>query len=692
MTLTGPTRRPSRPKAPKRGAAGGTGSRTAAGRPPAPRQASGTARTKAASSKAPGPKASVSKASGAVSKASGSKASVSKAPGARTASRATVPAPRRAPATTAAPPGARGRPDPRPARHDRRARGFVLLVLVVLSLFAARLVQMQGLDASTLAGEALGNRLVTTTLVADRGQITDADGVVLASNVERRNVTVDQTLVPVYLGSEHGGGGTGVEGAAADIAAITGQDETTVRYALTGDSKFAYVAKGVTPEAWREIQQLRVPGLYSEKTSVRSYPAGAVAGNLLGFTGADGAGQAGIEGSLDDVLAGTDGSRNFERGRDGQMIPTGDMAEQPAVDGRNVRLTLDRDLQWYAQQSVTAQVAASKAEWGAAIAIEVETGNILALAESPSVDPNDPGASAAEDRGSRALSDVFEPGSTAKVVTAAAVLEEGLVSPTTQFEVPYRYTTANGQTFKDSHEHGVQKRTFAGVLAESSNTGTVQAGQLLTRQQRYDYLTRFGIGQPSGLEFPGETRGILAQPDDWDGRQQFAVLFGQGVSTNALQAANVFATIGNDGVRMTPRLVDGVAGEDGLFDEAPPSQGTQVVSPETAAAVRTMLESAVDEGTGGNAAIPGYRIAGKTGTAQAPGPGGYSGYTGSFIGMAPADDPKIVVAVVIQRPTNGYYGGTVAAPVFKDVMSFALQDLGIPPTGTRATPYPLTWE
>ncbi len=594
--------------------------------------------------------------------------------------------------TAAAPPSARGRPTPRPASHDRRARGFVVLVLVVLSLFAARLVQMQGLDASALAGEALGNRLVTTTLVADRGQITDADGVVLASNVERRTITVDQTLAPEYAGSDAGSGGTGVAGAAADIAAITGQDVAAVEFALTGDKRFAYVAKEVTPEVWREVQALDVPGVYSQKSSVRTYPAGAVAGNLIGFTSAEGDGQAGLEGSLDDVLAGTDGSRNFERGRDGQMIPTGDMAEVPAVDGRNVRLTIDRDLQWYAQQRVAAQVAESKAEWGVVYVKEVETGNILALAESPSVDPNDPGASAAEDRGSRALSDVFEPGSTAKVVTAAAVLEEGLVEPTTQFEVPYRYTTENGQTFKDSHEHGLEQRTFAGVLAESSNTGTVQAGQQLTEQQRYDYLTRFGFGQPTGLGFPGESQGILAQPADWDGRQQYAVLFGQGVSTNALQAVDVFATIGNDGVRTSPRLVDGVAGEDGLFEEAPAAEATPVVSPETAAAVRTMLESAVDEGTGGNAAIPGYRIAGKTGTAQAPGPGGYSGYTGSFIGLAPADDPKLAVGVIIQRPTNGYYGGTVAAPVFKDVMSFALQDLGVPPTQTKPTPYPLTWE
>lgn len=569
---------------------------------------------------------------------------------------------------------------------------MVLLTLMVLSLFAARLVQMQGLDASSLAAEALGNRLVTTPLVAQRGQITDADGVVLASDVERRTITVDQTLVGQYEGSEDGSGATGLDGAAADIAAVTGQDPAAVRSSLDGDRRFAYVAKGVTPQQWREVQALRIPGVYSEKTSERTYPAGAVAGNLIGFTDAEGTGQAGLERMLQDVLAGTDGSRNFERGRDGQMIPTADMEQTPAVDGRSVRLTLDRDLQWYAQQRVAAQVEQTGAEWGAVYVQDPETGDILALAEAPSVDPNDPGASAAEDRGSRALSDVFEPGSTSKVITAAAVLEEGVVTPTTRFDVPYTYTTANGQTFKDSSRHALKRSTFAGVLAESSNTGTVQAGQRLSLEQRYDYLSRFGFGRTSGLGFPGETRGILAAPDDWDGRQQFAVLFGQGVSTNVLQAIDVFATIGNDGVDMPARLVDGVADDSGRFVTEPPAEGTRVVSAETAQAVRSMLESAVDEGTGGNAAIPGYRVAGKTGTAQAPAPGGYSGYTGSFIGMAPADDPKLVVGVIMQRPTNGFYGGTVAAPVFKDVMSFALQDQGIPPTGTTPTPFPLTWE
>jgi cell division protein FtsI (penicillin-binding protein 3) len=564
----------------------------------------------------------------------------------------------------------------------------VLAVLMILSLFVGRLIQLQGLDASALAADALGSRLRTVTLQAPRGQITDANGVVLATTVERRTVTVDQKIVPEYRQGD-------VQAAAERLAPLLGKDVEEVRTALGGDVKnpddyrrYVVLAKNVTPQVWREIQQLQIPGVLSEVTSERVYPAGPVAGNLIGFMSGDGKPLAGLEMTRQETLAGQEGMRRYERGRQGQMIPTGERAEVEPVPGANVVLTIDRDLQWYAQQRITEVVADSKAEWGTVTVQNPETGEILALAEAPAVDPNDPGASKPEDRGSRALSDVIEPGSTAKVITAAAALEEGLVKPTSPFRVPDRYTTANGQTFRDSHSHPVQPLTFAGILADSSNTGTVMVGEKLSKQKRYDYLSRFGLGQPTGLGFPGETRGILAKPQDWDGRQQYTVLFGQGLSVNAIQSAQVFSTIANDGVKVTPTLVKGTTAPDGTFTAEPAPKTEQVVSPETAKQVRLMLEGAVEEGTGGNAKIPGYRVAGKTGTAQAPGKGGYRGYTGSFIGMAPAEDPKLVVSVTVQRPKNGYYGGTVAAPVFKDVMSYALQAYKIPPSGQKAKLYP----
>lgn len=599
------------------------------------------------------------------------------------------------PAATPRPPGRPPRRGPRVAHPDARLRVAVLVVLFVMSLFAGRLVQLQGLDASALAAEALGNRLREETVPAVRGEITDVNGVVLASTVERRNVTVDQRVVGQYEKQVAGSvRRVGARGAAEDLAPLLGMSVDDVEERLTGDAGFAYVKKGVTPEVWRQVAELRIPGILAEHSFDRVYPAGNVAGNVLGFLGADGTPLAGLEMTRDEHLRGTDGSRRYETGGGGQRIWTDEATEVDPVPGGDVRLTLDRDLQWYAQDVIAEQVEEFGAEWGSVVAIEVETGRILALAEAPSVDPNDPGSAPEEDRGTRALRDVVEPGSTAKVITAAAAIEEGVVRPEDRFEVPYRYTTENGQTFRDSSPHGLQKLTFAGILGKSSNTGTVMVGEQLDRQTRYDYLTRFGMGQPTGLGFPGETKGIVHPPGSWDGRTEYAVLFGQGFSLNMLQSAQVFATIANDGVRVSPRLVEGTVDEEGEYHAEPQAETVRVVGPETAAAVRGMLEGAVAEGgTGGNAAVPGYRIAGKTGTAEAPSPdGGYSGYTSSFIGMAPADDPKIVVAVMLQRPTKAFYGGTVAAPVFSDVMAYALQHRRVPPTGAAPALVPLEWE
>ena len=583
----------------------------------------------------------------------------------------------------------------RVASPDARLRVALLVVLFVMSLFLGRLVQLQGLDASALAAEALGNRLREVTVPAVRGDITDASGVVLAGTVERRDVVANQRVVGEYKKRVNGSvRQVGVQGAAEDLAPLLGMSVDDVRDRLTGERMFTYVKKKVTPEVWRQVLELRIPGISGERSFDRVYPAGNVAGNLLGFVGGDGEPLAGLEMTRDEVLKGVDGSSRYEIGRGGQRIWTDEASEVAPEEGGDVNLTLDRDLQWYAQEVIREQVEEMDAEWGSVVAIDVRTGDVLALAESPAVDPNAPGAVPAEDRGTRALSDVIEPGSTAKVITAAAAIEEGLVTPTDRFEVPYTYTTENGQTFRDSSPHGLEQLTFAGILGKSSNTGTVMVGEKLTRAQRYDYLTRFGMGQPTGIGFPGETRGILHDPDSWDGRTQYAVLFGQGFSLNMLQSAQVFATIANDGVRVSPRLVKGTTDADGTFHPAPEPEKVTVVSPETAAQVREMLEGAVNEGgTGGNAAVPGYRVAGKTGTAEAPSPsGGYEGYTSSFIGMAPADDPSIVVAVTLQRPKNAFYGGVVAAPVFADVMSYALQHRRVAPTGVDPALVPLTWE
>ncbi len=401
----------------------------------------------------------------------------------------------------------------------------------------------------------------TASLVAPRGEITDANGVALATTVERYVIWVDQTKIATWKRTLNGTVvAEGPAGAAEVLAPLLGMDAGELGMQLLGDKTYVEIRRGVLPDVWRAIRTERITGVEADRSDERVYPAGAVGGNVVGFLNRDGEGLAGLERALDEQLTGVDGTYRYERGAGGQEIPGGAREQTPAQPGRDVRTTLLRDLQWKAQEAVDQQVATTGADSGALVAMDVTTGEILALVDSGSVDPNDPGVTAADRRGSRAISDVFEPGSTAKVITMAAALETGVTDPLRQWMVPYEYTTANGQTFKDSHEHDGMKLTTTGVLAESSNTGTVMIGQEIPQQVRYDYLAKFGFGTKTGLELQGESPGILHPAEAWDGRTKYAVLFGQGVSVNAVQATQVFATIANGGVRMPAHLVDVVHG------------------------------------------------------------------------------------------------------------------------------------
>jgi cell division protein FtsI (penicillin-binding protein 3) len=548
-----------------------------------------------------------------------------------------------------------------------------VLLAIVLSLFTGRLLQLQAVDGNGYAQRAEAGRTRTVVLPATRGEITDIHGAVLATSVAAKNVTVDQTLV------------TDPAAEAMALAPVLGEDAAGLLQKLTGTKRFAYVALQVTPEVWKQVAALKLPGIFSEDTTQRVYPDGTLAASIVGFVGRDGKGLGGVELGRQSTLAGTDGSDTYEAAAGGHEIPTASSSKTAAVDGSTVRLTIDRDIQWQAEQSLAAQVKASRAESGTVVVMDPKTGAILALATVPSFDPMDPGAADVADRGNRALSDIYEPGSTSKIMTAAAALQEGTVTANTEITVP-NTIERGGKTFHDDVSHSTWHLTLTGVLAKSSNIGAIQVGESIGRDKLYDYLTKFGIGQPTGLDFPGESRGILASPDKWSGAQFATVSFGQGLSVNAVQAASVYATIANDGVRVDPVLVAGTTAPDGTFTSSPASPQTRVVSAQTAKTVREMLESVVsDVGTAPKAKIPGYRVAGKTGTANRvdPATGRYQGYTASFIGFAPADAPKLVVAVTLQNPLNGHFGGQLAAPVFKTVMSFALQTMGVPPTGTK---------
>ena len=555
-----------------------------------------------------------------------------------------------------------------------------MALLASLTVVAARVIDVQAIQGPTLAAAAAKDRLRTVTLPAVRGDITDANGVPLATTVQARNVTVDQTLVKDPAAE------------AAQLASVLGGGATAFQSRMTGQRRFVYLAKGITPSVWAKVAALKLPGVFSEVSSTRVYPAGSVAANVVGYVRGDGQGGSGLEYGFNQELSGTPGSEVYQASARGTAIPTADSSGTPAVPGLNVKLTLDRDLQWVAQSTLAAQVQAAQADSGTVVVMNPRTGQIYALATVPTFDPNKPASAAQSDIRNRAVADVFEPGSTAKVMTMAAVIEEKKATPLTHITVPPVLVTPT-KTFHDDVAHGTWRLTLNGVLAKSSNIGTILASRLIGGPKLYEYQKKFGIGEPTGLRFPGESHGYVPPLDKWSATTFGTLAFGQGLSLTAVQAASVYATIANDGVRVQPTLVAGYTSPDGTFQAAAPPTSTRVVSASTAAQVRTMLESVVTDGTAPKAAIAGYRVAGKTGTAYRIDDtcGCYKGYTASFIGMAPADNPQLVVAVFLQNPRNGHFGGQLAAPVFAKVMTFALQHYRVPPTGLRSPRLPINW-
>ena len=451
--------------------------------------------------------------------------------------------------------------------------GFIAaLSILALLITSVRLVSIQGMDSMKLAEKALSNRLVTQTLPADRGQILASDGTVLADSVSRYQLVVDQQNVAQY---KVDGKLVGAWGAAEALAKPLNTDPGLIYPKLVGDKRWNPVAKGLTSETWRDVQKLEVLGISAEEYAVRSYPAGGVAGNLVGFLSSDGTAQAGLEMAYDDQLSGRDGQQQYERGARGEIIPLGDNNIKDAVDGEGLQTTIDPDLQYYAQQAIEEQRKKHKAESASIVIKEVKTGRVLTAADAPTVDPNSPGKVDGEDRGSRIFTDVFEPGSTAKMVTAAALLDQGLVTPEQEFTVPDKWKAPNNEEFRDSHEHPDEKLTFAGILAQSSNTGTILAGEKLTEEQRYEYMKRFGFGSTTGIGFPAETGGILHPYKDWDGRTKYTVMFGQGMAANALQTTDVISTIANGGVHVPSRLVEGMISPQGRALSTPPGRRSE---------------------------------------------------------------------------------------------------------------------
>ena len=574
-----------------------------------------------------------------------------------------------------------------------RIKILIIGVFMIFLLLALQLVRVQVIQASEYQSKAANEMELTRTTPAPRGEITDINGVAFARSVSAITIVVDQTQI------------TDPARVANFAAPILGLPVEEVQANITGTRRYSIVLKNGRPAQWdlltKEIyeynkaltnEQLdkRIIGFLPERSFIREYPSGSLISSLVGFVRADGIGATGLESSLNSVITGTDGRYSFANGY-GAEIPGSQREIVAAKAGTTVRLTIDRDVQWVAAKAIAEAVKSSRAASGTVIVMDPRTGEIVAHATAPTFDPNNTKNVDLNLMRNPSVQDVYEPGSTGKVMTLAAALEEKTVAPTTVFAVPYKLKRG-GSTFKDHDKHPVQQLTTSGILAVSSNTGTIKIGETLSNDKLYSYLNKFGVGVKTGSGLPGESAGLMPKVKDWSGTTAPTVAFGQGYSVTAMQATSVFATIANNGVRVSPTVIAGTQDASGHFTPAANRTTTRVVSEDTARELRLMMESVVSPtGTAPSAAIPGYRVAGKTGTAWRYNDktGGYSGYTASFIGFAPADAPRYVINVTIQDPHNGYYGGLLGGPVFKKVMTFVLQTKHVAPTGTKVMPVAL---
>lgn len=575
-----------------------------------------------------------------------------------------------------------------PSRRQMLQAGGLLL----FTALSGRTVYVQAINGPKLAAKAKAERTVSWVNRAPRGDITGRDGTVLASSAVSYDIGVNQPLIAQYertemrLNESTGVNekvvvGYGAAAVAAQLAPILNVDPLELGAKLVGDRSYEVIAQEVAPDTWRKIKALDIPGVEPDQRTRRTYPAGTVAGNVLGFThegehNRELIGAAGLELTQNKVLTGVDGKGSEEIGRSGVIIPTGEQKDQPARAGATVRTTLNPDLQSIAQETIDRTVAAQHADWGIVMAMEPSTGKVVVLADSNSVDPSDPSATSEENRTARSVQAVFEPGSVGKVVTFATALDEGAVKPEDTWNVPYTWTSASGQTFRDSHEHETQSMTTAGVLAESSNVGTVQIGEKVSDDIRYDYMKRFGWGEATGIEMPAESEGIIYPPSSWDDRTRYTTMFGQGVAGTTLQSLQVLATVANKGVRVAPRIIDAWIDADGKETPQTRPEGVRVISEATAKTLTEMLIGVTQEGgTAESASINGYLVAGKTGTTEILTD---DSTVASFVGFLPARNPALAIAVIVNRP-EGIFGGTVAPPVFREVALAAMQALNIAP-------------
>lgn len=577
------------------------------------------------------------------------------------------------------------------AKLNRRLGAFAVVLFLIVAALGVRLVDFQVVKAAEIQEKSLASRSMTQTLQALRGDIVDSTGQVLAKTVFRYDVNAaPKNVGPVFQTIDGVRTERSVDEIAMELSQLLGLDYGELMPLLEGDSEYSNLAKTVNAETYNAIRDLDIPWIFFDQFEDRLYPMGAVAGNVLGFVGSDGTPLAGLERQFNTCLAGVDGQETFERSAEGVRIPTSNQTSQPTEDGGQLNLTIDANLQFFAQQVLSDTVQELSASWASAIVIEVETGRILAAAEAPTVDPNDPAGVPASDRGSRIFQAAFEPGSIMKAISSSIVLDTGTADEYDTVDAPDRMNLDfDNEYIKDSFSHEDFTLSLAGVLRYSSNTGMTNFAKEVPRDTRYEYLQKFGFGSVSPLRFEGESSGILHPSSEWDEMTNLVTTFGQGISVTSLQMAYAYQTIANGGVRLDPVLVDSCIAADGSVAYAPNQGQTRVLSESSANLNLELMEKVVEfGGVGKTAAIPGYRVGGKTGTAEIKDGSGYGDeYAISFYGIAPAEDPKFVVGVTIYRP-EGVSNSAKATPPFKAIMQQALKHYRVPPSTTESRSLP----
>jgi cell division protein FtsI (penicillin-binding protein 3) len=586
----------------------------------------------------------------------------------------------------------------------RRLSLTVIAVFAIVSVFVIRLVDIQLVQAEQLTQAADSRQLRTVTTYGVRGDIVDSTGVVLADSVDRFDITASPKNAVPRNGSD-GFERTNKDGtkthvsmtdAIAEISKITGADQQQLYTALTHDpnSDFVYLVKAVKLSIFDKVKALKIPWVYSEPHPARIYPNGAVGGNLVGFVGTDGP-QAGTELTQNSCLAGTDGTSSYETSADGVRLPGSTVVTKPAVDGGTITLTIDSNLQWFAQQTLAQQAQATGSQWGTAMVVRVSDGHIMADADYPSVDPNDRNTVGVDALGARSFSSPYEPGSIMKPATVAGLVDKGLVTAATHVDVPARFTDGlpAGTFITDAERHGDVHMTVAGVIMNSSNIGIAELTKLESEKDRYANLRAFGFGAKSTVNFLGESSGYVADPKTVDAVTTVTQQFGQGISVTSAQIASMYQAIGNDGKKVPLTLVQSCTAADGAVSYPNAGPTTQVVSPYAAQQVRAMMETVTTQGYVHNLiTIPGYRIAAKTGTAQvADGNGKYGNdYIVSVAGLIPADKPQYAVIVTLAKPGT-IKTSAAAAPGYTTIMKQVIKTFRIQPSTTPAPNTPVSW-